>query len=115
MEKWLSFLQSHSEILTGAAMVVLGLVLTIILARILRQIKRLNRSLLSITENVQAYFDVIMSDEPQSQEEMQAYKGQTQNAVQSSVVSGAESRIEQERKKQEDEAVFNAVLQEYFS
>lgn len=39
MDKWISFLQSHNEILTGAVILLLGLILTIILLRILRQIK----------------------------------------------------------------------------
>lgn len=113
MEKWVSFLQSHSEVLTEAAIIVLGLLLAVILLRILRQIKRLNRSLLSITKNVQAYFDVIMQEEVPGQDKPQASEEQAQQ--QSKCSDGAETSAEQERRKQEEEEVFNAVLQEYFS
>lgn len=114
MEKWVIFLQSNSEILTGTAIIVLGLILTIILARVLRQIKRLNRNLSSITKNVQAYFDVIMQEEASVQEIPQKAE-QQQRAVEQEIHSvEGESSIEQERRKQEEE-VFNAVLQEYFS
>lgn len=110
MEKWISFLQMYNESLTGAALVIMGLIFVIILLRILRQIKRLNRSLSGITKNIQAYFDVIMQEEPQEQED------QTQEEMQQSVhAQEDESAIEQEYRKQEEEEVFNAVLQEYFS
>lgn len=116
MEKWISFLQMYSGILTGAAVVALGLVLVIILARILRQIKRLNRSLSSITKNMEAYFDVILQDESEMAGEAQVPEGQqAQEVLQSGRVDGEESPIEREYRKQEEEKVFNAVLQEYFS
>lgn len=110
MEKWISFLQMNKGILTEAAVIVLGLLLVIFLARILRQIKKLNRSLSSITKNVQEYFDVIMQEEPQVQEEPQA-----QEALQSRRMDEGQSSLEREQRKQEEEKVFNAVLQEYFS
>ena len=113
MEKWVSFLQSHSEVLTEAAIIVLGLLLAVILLRILRQIKRLNRSLLSITKNVQAYFDVIMQEEVSGQDKPQEAEERAQQ--QSKCSDGVETSVEQERRKQEEEEVFNAVLQEYFS
>ena len=70
MEKWINFIQTNSEILTKAAIVALSLLILFYLARILRQIKRLNRSLGSITENIQAYFDVILQEEePKMQKE----------------------------------------------
>lgn len=116
MEKWIIFLQMYNEILTEAALVVLALVLVIILARVLRQIKRLNRSLSSITENVQAYFDVIMQEESEaSGEEPVQERQQTQEVLKSNQAEGEESPIEREYRKQEEEKVFNAVLQEYFS
>ena len=45
MEELMSFLQTYSEILTGAAIIVMGLLLMLFLMGILRQIKRLNKSL----------------------------------------------------------------------
>ncbi len=113
MDKWISFLQSHNEILTGAVILLLGLILTIILLRILRQIKRLNRSLQSITNNIQAYFDVIMQEEVPKQDEEEI--SEEQALLQRKTIEDMETFVEQERRKQEDEEVFNAVLQEYFS
>lgn len=113
MEEWISFLQTYSEILTGAAVVVLGLLLMIFLARILRQIKRLNRSLGSITGNMQAYFDVILREDGQIPEDEE-----TENTRKLSQEQSKDNKallMEQERRKQEEEKVFNAVLQEYFS
>ena len=116
MEKWMSFLQMHNEILAEAALVVLGLILVVILARVLRQIKRLNRSLSSITKNVQAYFDVIMQEEFEAPGEEKVQRNQqTQEVLQHNQAEGEESPIEREYRKQEEEKVFNAVLQEYFS
>lgn len=116
MEKWISFLQMYDEILTEAALVVLAMVLVIILVRVLRQIKRLNRSLSSITENVQAYFDVIMQEESETSGEKPVQeRQQTQEVQQSNQAETEESLIEREYRKQEEEKVFNAVLQEYFS
>lgn len=109
MEKWLSILQTHSEVLTAASIVVMGLILAISLSRILRQIKRLNRSLTSITDNIQAYFDVIMQEEVQEQEQG---KPQTPESVHT---EGAPTPTELEGRRREEEEVFNAVLQEYFS
>ena len=91
----------------------LGLILTIILLRILRQIKRLNRSLQSITNNIQAYFDVIMQEEVPKQDEEEI--SEEQALLQRKTIEDMETFVEQERRKQEDEEVFNAVLQEYFS
>lgn len=119
MEKWISILQTHSEILTVASIVVMGLILAITLSRILKQIKRLNRSLTSITDNIQAYFDVIMQEEPQMQEEPRAQEAGGKQYMQETVPSGRKDGepmpTEEEIKKQQEEEVFNAVLQEYFS
>lgn len=116
MEKWVSILQTHSEVLTVASIVVMGLILAISLSRILRQIKRLNRSLASITDNIQAYFDVIMQEEPQEQGQPQMQdKPQMRESAQNGHTEGETAPTELDYKKQEEEEVFNAVLQEYFS
>ena len=113
MEKWVSILQTHSEVLTVASIVVMGVILAISLSRILRQIKKLNRSLTSITDNIQAYFDVIMQEEPQDQGQQQVQgQRQTQENARSQHAEAEPSELDY--KKQEEE-VFNAVLQEYFS
>jgi len=111
MEKIIDFLQSYNEILTGAAIILMSLVLIIFLAGILRQIKRLNRSLGSITENIQAYFDVILQEEEPQQAESSEVRPEP---VQSTRKEEENELQAQERIKQEEE-VFNAVLQEYFS
>lgn len=110
MEKIMNFLQNYNEILTEAALILMSLIVLIFLARILRQIKRLNRSLGSITENIQAYFDVILQEEPQKTEETNV----CQEPVRSAGAEEENEQMELERRKQEEE-VFNAVLQEYFS
>ena len=114
MEKWVSILQTHSEVLTVASIVVMGVILAISLSRILRQIKRLNLNLGSITQNIQEYFDVIMQEEPQiiSEEKKEPEPVMIQSKEES---VDSESLVEQELRKQEEEKVFNAVLQEYFS
>ena len=122
MEKWISILQTYSEILTGAAVVVMGLFLAFFLIRILRQIKRLNRSLGSITENIQAYFDVILQEEPEEENQMNMAENRQEAQKEPALAQSkeektddSESPAEQELRKQEEEKVFNAVLQEYFS
>ncbi len=117
MEEWIRIVQTHSEVLTVAAIVFMGLILAISLSRILRQIKKLNRSLASITNNIQAYFDVIMQEEPQGQEELQPQeepRGYEQKDMYDESTKEEQNLIE-DRKRQEEEEVFNAVLQEYFS
>ena len=52
MEKIVSILQNYNEILTEAFVALMSLILIIFLARILRQIKRLNLSLTSITNTL---------------------------------------------------------------
>lgn len=114
MEEWISLLQNYSEILTGAAIILMGLILMIFLARILRQIKRLNKSLGSITGNMQAYFDVILKEDTQV-EETAAETFESPCMVREEKTEREEAFSEQEQKKIEDEKLFNAVLQEYFS
>ncbi len=114
MEELLSFLQSYSEILTGAAIIVMGLLLLIFSARILKQIKRLNQSLKSITDNMQAYFDVILQEDSHIPEEPEE-PVRVPEAAKSETVAHEEPAMDQELKKQQEEEVFNAVLQEYFS
>lgn len=117
MEEWVRIVQTHSEVLTVAAIVVMGLILAISLSRILRQIKKLNRSLASITNNIQAYFDVIMQEESSVQEEQTAQEeqhGYEQKNMYDEHTEEERNLIEDSKRKEEEE-VFNAVLQEYFS
>ena len=107
MEEWIRTLQNYGELLAGAAMIILGLVLLIVLSRILKQIKRLNKSLGQITGSMQSYFDVILKEDAEQEEEsetVQAVKEEKQEMI-----------TKEEQKKIEDEKIFNAVLQEYFS
>ena len=101
MEKWISILQTYNEVLTVASIVAVGLILAITLLRILRQIKRLNRSLSGITQNVQAYFDVIMQEEPEAQGEPEAAEVAKMQGDLQGRSPEDESLLEQEQRKQE--------------
>lgn len=119
MEELIRFCQRYQGLLKEAAFVLMGLLILLLLARILRQIKRLNRSLGDIIGNVQAYFDVILSDEEEEETEPEAVRGPVQiHKSEETREDNREKReltAEQEKKKAEDEKLFNAVLQEYFS
>ncbi len=113
MEEFLQFAQTYRWALGTAGAVLAGLILLFYLARILRQIKRLNKSLGSIAENIQAYVDVVMSEEEEeaaekNSAEREQARGQRQEAE-------PYQQIAQEQKRMEDEQLFNSVLQEYFS
>ncbi len=115
MEELIRFCQRYQGLLKEAALVLMGLLILLLLARILRQIKRLNRSLGDIIGNVQAYFDVILRDEEEEElvrEPMQIHK---MEETREDSRDKRELTAEQEKKKEEDEKLFNAVLQEYFS
>lgn len=112
----IDFLQSYSRILTGAAIGILALILVVFLAKILKQIKRLNRSLSSVTGNIQEYFDTILDDTPEvkmAQETIKITKEERDMLLSESVHKAPNTQ--NTHKKEEDEKVFNAVLQEYFS
>ena len=68
MEEWMFFLERYNAILARAAVLLMGLIAIWLLARILRQIKRLNKSLRNISENIQAYVDVVLSEEEETEE-----------------------------------------------
>lgn len=109
MGEWIKVLQNHGEILTGAAIILIGLFLVITLSRILKQIKRLNQSLGNITGSMQEYFEVILKEDMEEEEETEA------RAVQMEKEEHEKRASKEEQKKLEDEKLFNAVLQEYFS
>lgn len=94
----------------------MGLIAIWLLARVLRQIKRLNKSLGNITENIQAYFDVILREE---EEDKGLEKNQEPEPlpvpVHTTQEGGQEVSAKQDFDKEEKEEIFNAVLQEYFS
>lgn len=105
----------------------------LLLWRLLRQQKRLNRSLGTITERIQAYFDVILTEEEPEEiserEIRQDHVSFARETRQGDVFPTAEARreerfltreerelLEMRRKEQvPDEEVFNTVLQEFFS
>lgn len=97
-------LQNYGEIANIGLEAVLGIAMLCLLKGILKQIKRLNTSLKSITANMQAYFDVILTEEEESDSEQHMEKEEEIRA-----------KIEALKKQEEDEQIFNAVLQEYFS
>ena len=109
MEKWIFFLQKYDEILIKGAVILIGLIAMLLLIGILRQIKRLNRSFGTITESIQAYFNVILREEEEEEEELANAR------VHSARKAEREAVLEKEHKKKEDEEIVNAVLREYFS
>lgn len=115
MEELIRFCQRYQGLLKEAALVLMGLLILLLLARILRQIKRLNRSFGDIIGNVQAYFDVILRDEEEEEPKQQLVQIHKMEETEESVRDKQELTAEQEKKKAEDEKLFNAVLQEYFS
>ncbi len=97
-------LQDYQEIWkTGLAALVLILILTL-LSRILKQMRKLNESLKSITTNMQAYFDVILTEDKELEE-----------SIQEDTEESIRAKVAELKKKEEEEKLFNAVLQEYFS
>lgn len=97
-------LQNYGEIAKIGLEAVLGIAMLCLLMGILKQIKKLNASLKCITANMQAYFDVILTEEEESDNEQHMEKEEEIRA-----------KIEALKKQEEDEQIFNAVLQEYFS
>lgn len=97
-------LQNYGEIANIGLEAVIGIAMLCLLTGILKQIKRLNASLKSITSNMQAYFDVILTEEGEPDGEQQIEKEEEIRA-----------KIEELKKQEENEQIFNAVLQEYFS
>lgn len=87
-------------ILTGTAAFLLG--------RMQRQLKKLNRNLGMITGGMQEYFQVIMDEEKQEEE---------QYPEEREIRKESRFPAQEERKKAdpEEEAVFNSVIQEFFS
>lgn len=110
MDAVLQVLQNYNKIITEGAAVLAVLIGLILLAGIWRHVKRLNKSLNSITGNMQAYFDVILSEdrEEESSRERAA-------ANQARIAENTTSRAVEQQKKEEEEKIVNAVLQEYFS
>ena len=115
MEELLQFAQTYKEILAVAGAAFLVLLLFTYLIRILRQIKRLNKSLGSIAENIQAYVDVVMSEEEEAEEAAEKNSAEREQARGQRQEAEPYQQIAQEQKRMEDEQLFNSVLQEYFS
>ncbi len=97
-------LENYGEIAKIGLEAVFGIVILCLLTGILRQIKKLNSSLKSITGNMQAYFDVILTEEEELNDKQHMEKEEEIRA-----------KIEALKKQEEDEQIFNEVLQEYFS
>ena len=113
MEEFLQFAQTYRWALGTAGAVLAGLILLFYLARILRQIKRLNKSLRNISENIQAYVDVVLSEEEETEEQndMAMARPETPHRREPEPYT----QFSEEQKRIEDERLFNSVLQEYFS
>lgn len=104
MDIIIEILQNYGEIAHLGLEAVFGIAILCLLAGMLKQIKRLNASLKSITGNMQAYFDVILTEEEESDSQQHIEKEEEMRA-----------KIAELKKKEEEEQIFNAVLQEYFS
>lgn len=115
MEELIRFGQRYQVLLKEAALILMGLLILLLLARILRQIKRLNRSLGDIIGNVQAYFEVILRDDEEEEIEQEIAQIHKIEETEENKKDRQELTPEQAQKKAEDEKLFNAVLQEYFS
>lgn len=116
MNTIINILQTYAELWKMGLAAVLGIVGLFLLAGILRQIKRLNTNLKSVTANIQAYVDVILAEEDEPEEEGNRERN-SEKSMERSVEKEEEIRakIEELRKQEQDEQIFNAVLQEYFS
>lgn len=111
MDTVINILQHDREIWMDGLVLLFGVLGLFFLAGIFRQIKRLNASLKSIIANIQAYFDVILKEEDEvieaSVEKMAEECAEEKKEIQ--------EEIEKIKKQEEQEKLFNAVLQEYFS
>lgn len=93
--------------------IILALIGIFILARMHRQLKKLNRNLGMITKNIQQYFEVIMVEE----EEETAEEAVRTSRREEMYLTGEERERRLSRTKTEqgeEDAVFNSVMQEYF-
>lgn len=115
MNAIINILQTYAELWKMGLAAVLGIVGLFLLAGILKQIKRLNTNLKSVTANIQAYVDVILAEEEEPEE------GNREKDSEKSMERAMEkeeeirAKIEELKKQEQDEQIFNAVLQEYFS
>lgn len=103
MEKLMTLLQEYQEMIMLAGLVLLTVTVIVMLA-VLHMQRRTNRMIRGIQKKVQAYLDVVMED---AQEE----------TADAEPVSGQELQMREsieKKKRQQEEAVFNAVLKEIF-
>lgn len=112
MDSIINIFQTYQEIWKISLTAVIAVIVFALLAGILRQIKRLNTSLKSITTNMQTYFDVILTEEPEADGEKNPEQTEEQNGEQGKEL---QVNLENLKKKEEEEKLFNAILQEYFS
>ena len=103
MSTVMNVLESYEEIWKTGLVGIMAIIGLFLLAGILKQIKKLNGNLKSITANMQAYFDVILKEEEGAEEKISENEAEIR------------AKIENLKKREEDEKLFNAVLREYFS
>lgn len=100
------------------AIAVISLLALIVLLRMQSQLKRMNRNFTIITCKMQEYFDVILQEEEEGLTESRVQYEQ-RSIPQEIYLSKQEKDMilskPANKVKKEDEAVFNTVLQEYFS
>lgn len=103
MSTVINVLENYEEIWKTGLAGIIAIIGLFLLAGILKQIKKLNGNLKSITANMQAYFDVILTEESVEEEKTEENEAEIR------------AKIENLKKKEEEEKLFNAVLREYFS
>lgn len=103
MEKLMTLLQEYQEMIMLAGLVLLTVTVIVMLA-VLHMQRRTNRMIRGIQKKVQAYLDVVMEDAQEETGDAEPVSGQELQMRES---------IEK-KKRQQEEAVFNAVLKEIF-
>lgn len=103
MEKLLTVLQDYQEVIVLAGMILL-LVAMIAMLMIIHMQRRTNRMICAIQKKVQAYLDVVMEEAQEETADADPVCRQERQMRES---------IEK-KKRQQEEAVFNAVLEEIF-
>lgn len=107
MNAIMSILQNSEAVWKSGLKAIIVAVILLLLKGIFRQLKSLNNSLKSISGNMQAYFDVILTEEEEPEKELPKEN--------ESMNGNPAIEAEAIKKREEEEKLFNAVLQEYFS
>lgn len=111
MDTIINLLQNNWEMWRDGLVLLFALTGLFLLGGTFRQMKKLNKSLNSITANMQEYFNVILNEEEEPEEKQLEDRMQEEADEEKEI----QAKIENLKKQEEQEKLFNAVLQEYFS